>query len=46
MFEALEKCLSARNASCRDAATPFGANLSKSEGKLFFYEHHKEIDIT
>jgi len=24
-FEALEKCLSARNASCRDAATSFFA---------------------
>jgi hypothetical protein len=31
-FEALEKCLSAQNASCRSAATPFFAAVS-----LFIY---------
>jgi len=46
MFEALEKCLSARNASRPRPGTPPAGDVSKSEGKLFFYEHHKEIDIT
>ncbi|MBS6701629.1 MAG: hypothetical protein KH284_08500 [Clostridiales bacterium] len=34
-FEALEKCLSARNASCRTAATPFFA-FDKNNIKIAF----------